>query len=147
MTALNDRDETYPDPLIRSILLSVKTIAMVGASANPARPSHGVLEFLIGRGYRLFPVNPGLAGDELFGARVYARLADVPGPIDMVDVFRNSQAAAETVEEALALPHLPKVIWMQLGVRNGAAAARARARGVTIIQNRCPKIEYARLSI
>ncbi|HUZ67642.1 MAG TPA: CoA-binding protein [Beijerinckiaceae bacterium] len=140
-------DEAYPDELIRSILQSTKTIALVGASANAARPSYGVLEYLIGKGYRLFPVNPGLAGKDLCGARVYARLSDIPERINMVDVFRNSEAAAETVDEALALPQLPKVIWMQLGVRNETAAARARARGVTIIQNRCPKIEYSRLSI
>jgi len=139
--------ETYSDEQIGSILRGSRTIALVGASANPARASHGVLEFLIGKGHRLFPVNPGLAGQDLCGVRVYARLADVPEPIDMVDVFRNSEAAAGVVEEALALTPPPKTIWMQLGVGHAQAAERARARGVIVIQNRCPKIEYARLSL
>jgi uncharacterized protein len=139
--------DAYPDALIRSILENTEAIALVGASANPSRPSYGVLDFLIRAGYRLFPVNPGLAGKELCGARVYGRLADIPEPIDLVDVFRNSEAAAQTVDEALALRPLPKTIWMQVGVRNDAAAARARASGLNVIQNRCPKIESARLSI
>ena len=135
----------YPDQLIRDILTQVKTIAVVGASANEARPSFGVLRFLLERGYRALAVNPGVAGKEILRAPVYARLADVPGPIDMVDVFRNSAAAAEVVDEALALAPLPRVIWMQLDVRNDGAAAKAEAKGVTVIMNRCPKIEYARL--
>ncbi len=138
--------DSYPDELIRSILTSVKTIAMVGASNNPARPSYLVLKYLMGRGFRIFPINPGLAGKDILGAPAFATLADVPEPIDMVDIFRNSEAAGPIVDEALLLNPLPKVIWMQLIVRNDAAAARAEAMGLTVIMNRCPKIEYGRLS-
>ena len=138
--------DSYPDDLIRSILKSTKTIAMVGASANEVRPSWFVLKYLLGRGYRLFPVNPGLAGTEILGAKVYGSLADISEPLDMVEIFRNSEAADAIVDEALALDPLPKVIWMQLSVRNDAAAARAEARGVQVIMNRCPKIEYGRIS-
>ena len=138
--------DSYPDDLIRSILKGTKTIAMVGASANEVRPSYFVLKYLLGRGYRLFPVNPGLAGTEILGAKVYGSLAKIPEPLDMVEIFRNSEAADGIVDEALALDPLPKVIWMQLSVRNDAAAARAEARGVQVIMNRCPKIEYGRIS-
>lgn len=138
--------ERYPDSLIRSILNETKTIAMVGASANESRPSYFAFKYLLGRGYRMFPVNPGLAGQELIGRKVYASLADIGEAIDMVDIFRSSEAAAATTDEALALSPLPKVIWMQLGVRNDAAAARAEAAGCTVIMNRCPKIEFGRLS-
>ena len=138
--------DSYPDDLIRSILKSTKTIAMVGASGNEVRPSYFVLKYLLGRGYRMFPVNPGLAGTEILGAKVYGSLADIPEPIDMVEIFRNSEAADGIVDEALKLDPLPKVIWMQLTVRNDAAAARAEARGVQVIMNRCPKIEYGRIS-
>jgi predicted CoA-binding protein len=139
-------DDVYSDEAIRAILHRVKTIAMVGASNNVARPSYFVFKYLLGRGYRMIGVNPGLAGGEILAAPVYARLADVPEPIDMVDIFRNSEAAGAIVDEALALSPLPTVIWMQLTVRNDAAAARARAMGVQVIMNRCPKIEYGRLS-
>ena len=138
--------DSYPDELIRSILDGVKTIALVGASANTARPSYAVLRYLAAHGYRMVPINPGLAGGTILGMPVYARLADVPGPIDMVDIFRNSEAAGETVDEALALDPKPKVIWMQLTVRNDDAAARAEAAGLQVVMNRCPKIEYGRLS-
>ena len=138
--------DSYPDDLIRDLLASVGTIAMVGASANELRPSYPVLKYLLSRGYRMIAVNPGLAGQEILGAPVYARLADVPEPIDMVDIFRNSEAAGAIVDEALALDPLPKVIWMQLGVRNDVAAAKAETKGVMVIMNRCPKIEYGRLS-
>jgi predicted CoA-binding protein len=138
--------DAYPDSAIRDILRLVKTIALVGASANPARPSYIVLKYLAERGYELFPINPCLAGKEILGRTVYARLADVPGPIDMVEIFRNSEAAGPITDEALKLEPPPKVIWMQLSVRNDAAAARAEARGVTVVMNRCPKIEYGRLS-
>ena len=138
--------DSYPDDLIRSILKSTKTIAMVGASANEVRPSWFVLKYLLGRGYRMFPINPGIAGTEILGAKVYGSLADIPEPLDMVEIFRNSEAADGIVDEALALDPLPKVIWMQLSVRNDAAAARAEARGVQVIMNRCPKIEYGRIS-
>ena len=139
-------DESYPDDFIRRVLSETKTIAMVGASNNPARPSYFVLKYLMGRGYRVFAINPGLAGKDIAGAPVFASLAEVPEPIDMVDIFRNSEAAGGVVDEALRLDPPPKVIWMQLGVSNDAAAGRARARGVTVIMNRCPKIEYGRLS-
>jgi len=138
--------DSYSDDYIRDILTSVKTIAMVGASANPARPSFFVLKYLAERGFKMLPINPGLAGQAIHGLPVFARLADAPQPIDMVDVFRRSDAAGAVVDEALALASPPKVIWMQLGVRDDAAAARAEARGVKVVMNRCPKIEYGRLS-
>ena len=138
--------DSYPDETIQRILKSVRTIAMVGASNNNARPSYFVLKYLMSRGYRLFPINPGLVGKDILGAPVYAKLAHIPEPLDMVEIFRNSAAASGIVDEALKLDPLPKVIWMQLGVRNDEAAARAEARGVEVIMNRCPKIEYGRLS-
>ncbi|HEV2559431.1 MAG TPA: CoA-binding protein [Microvirga sp.] len=138
--------DSYPNETIRGILQSVKTIALVGASANPARPSWIVMKYLAERGYRVIPVNPGLAGQNLLGERVYGRLADIPHPVDMVEIFRNSEAAGPLTDEALALDPLPKVLWMQLSVRNDEAAARAEARGLTVIMDRCPKIEFGRLS-
>ena len=138
--------DAYPDSLIRDILKSVKRIALVGASANEARPSWIVTKYLIDRGYDVIPVNPGLAGQTILGKTVYAALKDIPGPVDMVEIFRNSEAAGPITDEALALDPLPKVIWMQLSVRNDEAAARAETKGVTVIMNRCPKIEYGRLS-
>ena len=138
--------DSYPDSLIRSVLTSVKRIALVGASASEARPSWIVAKYLIERGYDVVPVNPGLAGQTILGKPVYASLKDIPGPVDMVEIFRNSEAAGPITDEALALEPLPKVIWMQLSVRNDEAAARAEAKGVTVIMNRCPKIEYGRLS-
>ncbi|KAB1073807.1 CoA-binding protein [Methylobacterium soli] len=143
---LSTRHDRYPDAEIRALLRQTRTVALVGASANPARPSWIVLKYLIDRGYAVTPVNPGLAGQTLLGRAVVASLADLPEPVDMVEIFRNAEAAGPLVDEALALDPLPKVIWMQLGVRNDAAAARAEARGVTVIMNRCPKIEYGRLS-
>ena len=146
-----DRHARYPDAQIRTLLNTTRTIALVGASANPARPSWIVLKYLLDRGYAVTPVNPGLAGQDLLGRRVAATLAEVQAslggqPTDMVEIFRNSAAAGPLVDEALALDPLPKVIWMQLGVRDDAAADRAEARGITVIMNRCPKIEYGRLS-
>jgi hypothetical protein len=146
-----DRHARYSDAQIRAILNTTRTIALVGASANPARPSWIVLKYLLDRGYAVTPVNPGLAAQDLLGRRVAGSLAEVQAalgdqPIDMVEIFRNSAAAGPLVDEALALAPLPKVIWMQLGVRDDAAAARAEAQGVTVIMNRCPKIEYGRLS-
>lgn len=138
--------DRYADDEIRAILGGVKTVAMVGASANPARPSFLVLRYLLQHDYRVFPVNPGLAGQSVLGVAVFASLADVPEPIDMIDIFRNSEAAALVVDEALALSPKPKVIWMQLTVRNDAAAARAEAAGLKVVMNRCPKIEFGRLS-
>ncbi|MCJ2013873.1 CoA-binding protein [Methylobacterium sp. J-076] len=140
------RHARYADSAIRTILDGTRSIALVGASANPARPSWIVMKYLLDRGYAVTPVNPGLAGQDLLGRRVACSLREVEGPIDMVEVFRNAAAAGAVVDEALALDPLPKVIWMQLGVRDDAAAARAEARGVTVIMNRCPKIEYGRLS-
>lgn len=138
--------DRYNDDYIRSILGKVKTIAMVGASANEARPSFFVLKYLSHRGFKMFPVNPGLAGKSIVGIPVYGSLKDIPEPIDMVDIFRNSEAAGDVVDEALALDPKPKVIWMQLTVRNDEAATRAEAAGLEVVMNRCPKIEYGRLS-
>ena len=137
---------TYSDESIRAILQTTKTIAMVGASDNPARPSWIAFKYLQQRGFRMFPVNPVLAGKEILGEHVHATLADVPEPVDMVDIFRNSAAAGGIVDEALALRPLPKVIWMQLSVRDDEAAARAEAAGLSVVMNRCPKIEYGRLT-
>lgn len=133
--------DSYDPAYIRGILQSVKTIAMVGASDRTARPSHGVMKFLLGEGYEVIPVNPRLAGQELFGRKVFAALKDIPVAIDMIDVFRNSHAAGGVVEEALALDPKPKVIWMQLSVRNDEAAAQAEAAGIKVVMNRCPAIE------
>ncbi len=135
------------DETIRDILLNVRTIAVVGASPNPARPSNEILQFLTNEGFETWPVNPGHAGALIHGRLVSARLADVPAKIDMVDVFRNSKAAAGVVDDALALDPLPRVIWMQIGVVNEAAAQKARAKGVTVVMNRCPQVEMARLGI
>lgn len=140
------RHDTYPDTLIRAVLTRTRSIALVGASANPARPSYLVLKYMLSRGYRVIPVNPGLAGQTLLDIPVVARLADLPEPVDMVEIFRKSDAAGGVVDEALALPVPPKVIWMQLGVRDDAAAARAEAAGLTVIMDRCPKIEFGRMS-
>lgn len=137
--------ETYSDDLIRRVLAETKTIALVGASVNPARPSHGVMRFLQRQGYRVIPVNPGLEGQTLNGERVYARLADVPEQIDMVDIFRNSAQAGAASDEGVAIG--ARFIWMQLDVRDEAAAKRAEAAGVTVIMNRCPAIEIPRLGI
>jgi predicted CoA-binding protein len=137
---------SYPDSYTRGILNTVKTIAMVGASEKDNRPSYFAFKYLLERGYRMIPVNPVHAGEAMLGQRIYARLADIPVPIDMVDVFRGSQHALSIVEEALALSPRPKVIWMQLGVYNEEAASRAEAGGLKVVMNRCPKIEYGRLS-
>ncbi len=138
--------DNYSDSYIRGILNTVKSIAVVGVSPKVVRPSYFVFKYLMERGYRMIPVNPGLAGGELLGQRIYATLADIPEPIDMVDIFRNSDAALGVVHEALALDPRPRVIWMQLGVRNDAAATLAENAGMTVVMNRCPKIEYGRLS-
>ena len=138
--------DSYPDSYIRGILNTVKTIAMVGASEKENRPSYFAFKYLLERGYTMIPVNPGHAGRDMLGQRIYAKLADIPVPIDMVDIFRGSQYAPAIVQEALALKTLPSVIWMQLGVRNDEAAALAEANGMKVVMNRCPKIEYGRLS-
>ena len=138
--------DSYPDSYIRGILNTVKSIAMVGASEKENRPSYFAFKYLLERGYNMIPINPGHAGEDLLGRRIYARLADVPEPIDMVDIFRASRYALPIVEEALALKPRPQVIWMQLGIRNDEAAALAEANGLKVVMNRCPKIEYGRLS-
>ncbi|MBZ9904816.1 CoA-binding protein [Mesorhizobium sp. BR115XR7A] len=138
--------DSYDNTYIGGILNSVKSIAMVGASANDVRPSYFVLKYLLAKGFSVFPINPGQAGKEILGRMTYARLADIPGPIDMVDIFRNAAAVPGIVDEVLQLDPLPKVIWMQLGVRHDEAAARAEAAGIKVVMNRCPKIEYGKLS-
>lgn len=140
--------DSYHDDYIAGILSDVRTVAVVGASANPVRASFIVMQYLTAKGYDVKPVNPGLAGQTLLGRKVYASLAEIEGGADMVDVFRNSQAALGVVREAIALKDTLglKVIWMQLGVSNTEAAAEAEAAGLTVVMNRCPKIEYGRLS-
>lgn len=135
--------DSYSDHYIRTILCEAKSFAVVGASANPVRPSFFVVKYLIAKGYRIFPVNPGHAGGEIAGQRVFAKLADISETVDVVDIFRNSEAAHGVTEEAIAIG--ARVVWMQLGVRNDKAAALAEAAGLKVVMNRCPKIEYARL--
>jgi predicted CoA-binding protein len=140
--------DSYSDPYIAGILGGARTIAMVGASASTNRPSYFAMKYLLGKGYRVIPVNPTLAGKEILGQRACASLAEAPGPVDIVDIFRNSAAALEVVREAIRLKDELgiKVVWMQLGVRSDAAAAEAEAAGLQVVMNRCPKIEYGRLS-
>ena len=135
----------YPDPYLRDILTNVRTIAVVGASPRRERPSYGVMAYLQRRGYRTIPVNPNAAGAAINGETCYARLADVPEPIDMVDVFRRTEMAGGVVDEAIAAG--AKVVWMQLGVRDDDAAARAEAHGLKVVMNRCPAIEIPRLGL
>ena len=132
--------DSYSEAYIRDILTSCKVFAMVGASANPVRPSYFVQKYLLAKGYDVIPVNPGLAGNTLLGQTVYASLRDMPRPIEIVDIFRNSAAALDITKEAIAIG--AKVVWMQLGVRNDEAAAIAEAAGLKVVMNRCPKIEY-----
>lgn len=136
----------YSDAYIRGILTGVKTIAMVGASPVNVRPSYFAFKYLVERGYDMIPINPGHVGKNLVGKPFVASLRDIDRPIDMVDIFRNSDRVMAVVDEVLTLPTLPKVIWMQLGVRNDAAAAKAEAAGMKVVMNRCPKIEYGRLT-
>ena len=140
--------DSYSDAVIAEVLSGVRGIAMVGASKNTSRPSYFVLKYLIAKGYRVIPVNPGLAGQEIAGQAVVGSLADIDGPVDMIDIFRNSAAALDVVRETIRLKDRlrARVIWMQLGVRNDVAAAEAEAAGLQVIMNRCPKIEYGRLS-
>ena len=140
-------DLQYPDSLIRRVLGETRTIAMVGASANWVRPSNFAMKYLQHKGFRVIPVNPGAAGSEILGETVYAALADIPDRFEMVDIFRNSEAAGEIVDETVAVADDKgvKTVWMQLGVRNDAAASRAEAAGLTVIMDRCPKIEFGRL--
>jgi predicted CoA-binding protein len=138
---------TDEDDLIREILSNVRTVAVVGFSANPARPSHSVARYLASRGYRVIPVNPGLAGQAFLGEKVRAQLGDIEERVDMVDVFRRSEEVAGVAEQALALSPRPFALWTQLGVRDDAAADRARAAGLRVIQDRCPAIEIPRLGL
>jgi uncharacterized protein len=140
--------DSYSDLYISDILESTKTVAMVGASANTNRPSYFAMKYMLAKGFTVHPINLGQAGKEILGQTVYADLADVPAPVDMVDIFRNSEAAGEIVDYAIELaPKLAiKVIWMQLGVRNDEAARRAETAGLNVVMNRCPKIEYGRLT-
>jgi uncharacterized protein len=135
----------YPDSYISGILAECKTIALVGASPNGARPSYGVMRYLLGKGYQVAPINPGQAGKEILGQKVSASLADLPEPADMVDVFRASEAIPALTDDILALLRKPKAVWMQLAIRDDAAAARLEAAGIKVVMNRCPAIEIRRL--
>ena len=140
--------DRYSDDTIADILREARVFAFVGASANTSRPSYFAMKYLLGKGYTIHPVNPGVAGQKILGQTVYATLADVPAPVDVIDIFRASDAALEVTREAIALKDKLglKVLWMQLGVRNDEAAREAEAAGLKVIMNRCPKIEYGRLS-
>ncbi len=135
----------YSDDFLRRILKRTRSVAVVGVSANPVRPSYFVARYLSLKGFRVIPVNPGLAGQTLLGETVYGDLADIPDDVDMVDIFRRSDAVPPIVDAALARWPALQTIWMQIGVEHPEAAAKAEARGVDVIQNRCPKIEYQRL--
>ena len=138
----------YSDDLIKSLLRSVKVIAMVGASGNEMRPSYFAMKYLLSKGFIIHPINPGMEGKEILGQKVYATLKDVPAPVDMVDIFRGAEYAPKIVADALAEKERLgfKVVWMQLGVVSEEASAMAEAAGLTVIMDRCPKIEYGRLS-
>lgn len=136
--------DNYDNAYLKGILDRVKTIAMVGASPHWNRPSYFAMKYLQDKGFRVIPVNPRAAGGEILGEAVYAGLAQVPDPVDMVDIFRSSEAAGPIADDAIRIG--AKVVWMQIGVRNDAAAARAEAAGLAVVMNRCPKIEYARLN-
>ncbi len=138
--------DSYSDTYIKGILDEVKTIAMIGASANTVRPSYFVLKYMLSKGYDVWPINPGQAGKEILGQKAYASLEDLPDTPDMIDIFRNSEAAGQIVDDVIASGKLPKVIWMQLTVRHEEAAQRAEAAGIKVVMDRCPKIEYGRLS-
>lgn len=136
--------DRYDDLYLRKILRETRTIAMVGASANWNRPSYFAMKYLLDRGYKVIPVNPAAAGQEILGQKVYGSLADLPLKADMVDIFRNSEAAGPITDDAIG--HGAKVVWMQIGVVNPAAAARAEKAGLKVVMNRCPKIEHSRLA-
>jgi uncharacterized protein len=138
--------DRYDNALIARVFQTTKTIAMLGASPNEDRPSNGVMRFLLARGFRVIPVNPGQAGKEIHGQTVYATIADIPDAIDMVDVFRPASALPGIYDEVLALSVKPKFVWTQLDIRDDAQAARAEAAGIVVIQNRCPAIELPRLA-
>ncbi len=137
--------DRYDDGYVAEILKTVKTVAVLGASPNPVRPSYGVIGFLLSKGYQVIPVNPGQAGKKIQGQTVYAALSEVPQAVDMVDVFRSPEFMDEIIDEVLALSSKPKVVWTQLGVRDDEAAARAESAGIKVVQDRCPAIEYPRL--
>ncbi len=135
----------YTDAFLEQVLQRTKVVAVVGVSMNPVRPSYYVARYLSLKGYTVLPVNPGHAGKDLFGQTVHATLSDIAQPVDMVDIFRRSEAVPPIVDEALdAFPDL-RTVWMQIGVEHAGAAAKAQARGVDVVMNRCPKIEYQRL--
>jgi predicted CoA-binding protein len=136
--------DTYSDAYIKAILASARTFAFVGASPNESRPSYFAMKYLLAKGYHVIPVNPGHAGKTLLGQRIYASLADIQEPVDVVDMFRTPDAALQVAREAIAIG--AKVLWMQLGVRNDEAATLAEDAGLKVVMNRCPKIEYGRLS-
>ena len=138
---------TQTDDELRKILKSIKVVAVVGVSSNPVRPSYFVARYLGLKGFRVIPVNPGLAGQTLFGETVFASLSDIPRdiPVDMVDIFRRSDQVPPLVDEAMATLPALRTIWMQIGVEHAQSAAKARAAGLSVIENRCPKIEYQRL--
>lgn len=136
--------DSYRDAYIRDILVSHRAVAMVGASPKPSRPSYFVLKYLLARGFEVVPVNPGHAGKELLGQQIFGTLSDIDRPVEIVDIFRNSDAALAITHEAIAIG--AKVVWMQLGVRNDEAAELAEAAGLKVVMNRCPKIEFGRLS-
>lgn len=136
--------DSYSDEYLREILRDSRVIAMVGASPNWNRPSYFAMKYLQAKGYRVIPVNPAAAGQQILGERCYGTLPELPVKVDMVDIFRNSAAAGPITDEAIK--HGAKVVWMQLGVRNDQAAQRAEAAGLKVVMNRCPKIEYGRLS-
>ena len=141
-TAPIDHDR-YDDPYLREVLRGVKTIAMVGASANWNRPSYFAMKYLLDHGFRIYPVNPNAAGQKILGQTVFASLDALPEKVDMVDIFRSSEAAGPVTDEAIR--HGARVVWMQLTVRNDEAARRAEAAGLKVVMNRCPKIEHSRL--
>lgn len=138
--------DAYDNAYISTILNEVRSIAVVGASANDVRPSFFVVKYMLDKGYRVFPINPGQAGKEILGQKVHGSLAALPEPVDMIDIFRASSAVPAITDEILALPWRPKVVWMQLTVRDDASAERLEAHGMKVVMNRCPKIEYGRLS-
>ena len=130
---------------VADLLTETRTIALVGISDRPSRPSYGVMKVLQDHGYRVLPVNPQIAGEHVHGEFVWARLADIGVPIDMVDIFRRSEAAGDAVDDAIAVG--AKAVWMQLGVINEAAAARAEAAGLKVVMDRCPAIDIPRFNI
>ena len=140
--------DSYSDEVVERVLAENRVFAFIGASANTSRPSYFAMKYLLGKGYQVHPVNPGIAGKDLLGQRVYANIDDLPAPVDVIDIFRNSEAALEITRQAIKRKEELglKVVWMQIGVRNDEAAREAEAAGLTVIMNRCPKIEYGRLS-